>query len=82
MIDRNINKFRKSLKRGKALIGGWIQISNSNIAEMMSDADYSWIAFDMEHGSFSIRDLPDLFRSVEINKKQAFVRLPNKNLEI
>ena len=82
MRKEAINKFRKDLKQGKALIGGWIQISNSNIAEIMSDAHYSWIAFDMEHGSFSIGDLPDLFRSVEINNKLALVRLPNKNLEI
>ena len=81
MNKRNINKFRKDLKQGKALIGGWIQISNSNIAEIMSDAHYSWIAFDMEHGSFSIGDLPDLFRSVEINNKLALVRLPNKKIE-
>ena len=82
MNKRNIQKFRKDLKQGKTLIGGWIQISNSNIAEIMSNAHYSWIGFDMEHGSFSIGDLPDLFRSVEINNKLALVRLPNKNLEI
>ena len=82
MNKRNIKKFRKDLKQGKTLIGGWIQISNSNIAEIMSNAHYSWIGFDMEHGSFSIGDLPDLFRSVEINNKLALVRLPNKNLEV
>ena len=82
MNKKAIDKFRRDLKKGKALIGGWIQISNSNVAEIMSYANYSWIAFDMEHGSFSIGDLPELFRSVEINKKPAFVRLPNKNLEI
>ena len=82
MNKRNIKKFRKDLRQGKALVGGWIQISNSNIAEIMSNANYSWIAFDMEHGSFSIGDLPDLFRSVEINNKLPLVRLPNKNPEI
>ena len=82
MSKEVIKKFRKDLKKGKALIGGWIQVSNSNIAEIMSSANYSWIAFDLEHGSFSVGDLPDLFRSVEINKKLALVRLPNKNLEI
>ena len=81
MNKRNIKKFRKDLKQGKTLIGGWIQISNSNIAEIMSNAHYSWIGFDMEHGSFSIGDLPDLFRSVEINNKLALVRLPNKKIE-
>ena len=80
--DKNIKKFRKNLKSGEALVGGWIQIANSNIAEIMSDANYSWIAFDMEHGSFSTRDLPDLFRAVELKNKLPFVRLPNKNKEV
>ena len=82
MTKLNIKKFREYLRKGKALTGGWVQISNSNIAEIMSNANYSWIAFDMEHGSFSVGDLPDLFRSVELNNKLPLVRLPNKNLEI
>ena len=82
MNTRNIKKFRRDLSKGKALIGGWIQIPHSNIAEIMSSANYSWVGFDMEHGSFSIGDLPDLFRSVELNNKLPLVRLPNKNLEI
>ena len=82
MNKKAIDKFRRDLKKGKALIGGWIQISNSNVAEIMSYANYSWIAFDMEHGSFSIGDLPDLFRAVELKNKLPLVRLPNKNKEI
>ena len=54
----------------------------TDIAEIMSSSDYSWIAFDLEHGSFSIGDLPNLFRAVELNKKLALARLPNKNLDI
>jgi len=82
MKTEAINKFRKDLKKGKALVGAWIQISHPNIAEIFSDANYSWVAFDMEHGSFSIGDLPNLFRAVEVNNKLSLVRLPNKNLEI
>jgi len=79
---KNIKKFRRDLKLGKVLIGGWIQISNSNIAEIMSDANYNWIALDMEHGSFSIGDLPDLFRAIEVKNKLSLVRLPSKNIEV
>ena len=61
-IQKIINKFRKDLKKKKPLVGGWMQISNSNLVELMCSSPYEWIAFDMEHGSFSIRDLPDLFR--------------------
>ena len=56
ITTKNIKKFRINLKKRKALIGGWMQISNSNITEIMGDFKYDWIAFDMEHGSFSIKD--------------------------
>ena len=81
-IQKIINKFRKDLKKKKPLVGGWMQISNSNLVELMCSSPYEWIAFDMEHGSFSIRDLPDLFRATELKNKLSLVRLPNKNLEV
>ena len=65
-VQKNIKKFRSNLKAGQALVGGWMQISNSNVVELMSHHSYDWIAFDMEHGSFSVKDLPDLFRAVEL----------------
>ena len=82
LIIKNIKKFRKDLKLGKVLVGGWMQLSNSNLAEVMSDSNYNWIALDMEHGSFSIGDLPNHFRAIELNKKLPLVRLPNKNVEV
>ena len=79
---KNIKKFRKDLKSGKFLIGGWMQLSNSNLAEIMSDSNYNWIALDMEHGSFSIGDLPDLFRAIELKNKLPLARIPNKKIEV
>lgn len=78
----NIKKFRNTLKKGKPTIGGWMQISNSNIAEIMSNSDYDWITLDMEHGIFSTKCLPDIFRSIELNNKLPLVRLPNKKIEV
>ena len=82
LIAKNIKKFRGDLKLGKVLVGGWMQTSNSNLAEVMSDSNYNWIALDMEHGSFSIGDLPDLFRAIEVKNKLSLVRLPSKNIEV
>jgi len=80
---KNINKFRKYLKLGKVLVGGWMQLSNANLAEIISDyKEYSWVAVDMEHGSFSTGDLPNIFRAIELKSKLALARLPNKNTNI
>ena len=77
-----INNLRKKLKQGKLTIGGWIQICDPSIAEIMSNANYDWITFDLEHGSYSIKDLINSVRAVELNKKLKLARLPNKNLDI
>ena len=77
-----IKKFRKSLKQGSYSIGGWMQICDANIAEIMSNSDYEWITFDLEHGIYSIEEVTNCVRAVENNNKLKFVRLPGKNIEI
>jgi 2-dehydro-3-deoxyglucarate aldolase len=79
---KNIKRFRKNIKIRKPQIGAWMQISDSNIAEIMSSSNYDWVAADMEHGVFSIDKLPDIFRAIELNNKLPLVRLPNKKKEI
>jgi len=70
-----IQQIRDTMKQGKASIGSWMQIGNSSIAEIMGCAGYDWIAVDMEHGSLSTSQLPDLFRSLELNNTLPLVRL-------
>ena len=77
-----INNLRNKFKKGKLTIGGWMQICDPSIAEIMSNADYDWITFDLEHGSYSIKDIINSVRAVELNKKIKLARLPNKDLAI
>ena len=77
-----LDKLRKKLKGGKSIISGWMQLSNTNLTELICQAKFDCITFDLEHGAFSVKDLPDLFRVVEMNEKLPFVRLPNKNIKI
>ena len=78
---KNIKKFRKDLKLGKVSIGGWMQLSNSNLAEIISDyKEYNWVAVDMEHGSISSSDLPNLFRALELGNTLPLVRIAEGTL--
>ena len=70
-----ILKIRDILSNGKHTIGSWIQIPNSSIAEIMGQAGYDWVAIDMEHGSISLSQLPDLFRALELGETLPLVRL-------
>ncbi len=76
-----INKFRKKLKKG-AVISSWSQIADPNLLEIITHERFDCATLDFEHGIFSIENLPNLLRVLEISKKLSLVRLPNKNLEI
>lgn len=61
-----VRTIRKSLGAGSAVVGSWMQIPDSNIAEIMGRAGYQWVAIDMEHGPVSVSQLPDIFRALEL----------------
>lgn len=70
-----IQQIRNTIAQGKPTIGSWMQIGNASIAEIMGCAGYDWIAVDLEHGSMSTSQLPDLFRALELNNTLPLVRL-------
>ena len=71
----SIQKLRDCLKHGGCSIGSWMQIPNASVAEIMAHAGYDWIAVDLEHGSISIDQLPDLFRALELGNTLPLARL-------
>jgi 2-dehydro-3-deoxyglucarate aldolase len=61
-----VRAVRTALRSGKPTIGSWMQIPDSNIAEIMGRAGYQWVAIDMEHGPVAVNQLPDIFRALEL----------------
>jgi 2-dehydro-3-deoxyglucarate aldolase len=70
-----IQKIRKQLQSRLPSIGSWMQIPHPSVAEIMGQAGYDWVAVDMEHGSISHAQLPDLFRALELGETLPLVRL-------
>jgi 2-dehydro-3-deoxyglucarate aldolase len=70
-----ITQIRKKLKSGKVSIGSWMQIPHGSVAEIMGNAGYEWVSVDLEHGSISTHQLPDLFRAIETCGTLPLVRL-------
>ena len=70
-----INAIREKLNAGEHSIGSWMQIPHASVAEIMGAAGYDWVAVDMEHGSISVHQLPDLFRALELGNTLPLVRL-------
>jgi len=70
-----ISAIREKLNAGGHSIGSWMQIPHPSVAEIMGAAGYDWVAVDMEHGSISVHQLPDLFRALELGNTLPLVRL-------
>ncbi len=70
-----IQKIRKNLREGLVTLGTWMQIPHPSIAEILGQAGYDWVAVDMEHGTISASQLPDLFRAIELGGTLPMVRL-------
>jgi len=80
MSNRNkrsekVSLIRNKLKSGNISIGSWMQIPNSTVSEIMGSAGYDWVAIDMEHGTISLNQLPDIFRGLELGNTLPLVRL-------
>lgn len=78
---KKIQEIRKKLNEKEYSIGSWMQIPHPSIAEIMGNGDFDWVALDMEHGSISLSQLPDIFRSLELGNTLPLARL-SKGTEI
>lgn len=70
-----ITAIREKLHSGEASIGSWMQIPHPSIAEILGRSSYDWVAVDMEHGTISPHQLPDIFRALELGGTLPLVRL-------
>lgn len=59
------NDMRNAIRRGEPVIGTWLQLPSPDVAEVIARMGYAWAAADLEHGSFTRAQLPDVFRALE-----------------
>jgi 2-dehydro-3-deoxyglucarate aldolase len=71
----SINKFRNKFKK-KNTTGAWIQLSDPNIAKIVSKISYiDWICLDLEHGLINVNLVPSIVDSVENSNKIILARI-------
>ncbi len=77
----NFKKFKKRVFGNKKnlSIGTWLQIPSYEVAGILSNSGYDWIAVDLEHGSFSLSTLPTLFKVISSGGSIPFSRLKSSN---
>ena len=75
MRIEKIKIIRKKLQKNQVSIGTWQQIPHASISEILGQAGYDWVVVDMEHGSVSVNQLPDLFRALELGGTLPLARI-------
>ena len=76
-----INRIRKKINNKKASIGSWIQIPHPDIAQIICDNNFDWVTVDLEHGSGSIIDLPNLGRIINNSNSAFLIRIEEGNFK-
>src|SRR5690242_2099745 len=74
-MTKSIPELRQRLKTGGTSVGSWMQLADSNVAELLGTAGYDWVAVDLEHGRYGEDRLPDLFRALSQGGTLPFARL-------
>jgi len=72
---KKIVEIRKKLLSKKVTLGSWMQLPNASVAEIIGHSGYDWVAVDLEHGSISIHQLPDIFRALELGDTLPLARV-------
>lgn len=75
MTNPTLTQLRETLKAGLSSVGSWMQIPSTDVAEIMGAAGYDWVAVDLEHGSFTRSELPDIFRALSTGGTLPFARV-------
>ena len=79
--QKKISAIRAKLASGKVSVGGWMQLADTNVAEIMGKSGFDWVAVDMEHGCATRGDLPNLSRAIEVGGTIALGRVPSDGKE-
>ena len=58
------NRAKQLLKEGKVTIGCWVGIAHSDVVEIIANAGFDWLVFDMEHCPLTIQDIQKIMPSV------------------
>ena len=77
---KSIIDLREKLKLDEVSIGSWMQINSADVAEIMGKGSFDWVAVDMEHGSISHSDLPNIFRALELGNTLPLARIAEGTL--
>jgi 2-keto-3-deoxy-L-rhamnonate aldolase RhmA len=59
------DSLKTCIQRGDVLVGGWLTVRSTEIAEALASTGVDWIAADFEHGTLDIGSASEAFAAIE-----------------
>ncbi|MCD6300512.1 MAG: HpcH/HpaI aldolase/citrate lyase family protein [Staphylothermus sp.] len=83
VYDKWYNRFHEKIKNNQPLLGTWITISHPEVVEILSNLQFDWFLFDMEHAPLTISDIEKMLMALKGSDVVPLVRVPwNDPVEI
>jgi len=70
---------KSKLKKNKVVIGSWISLPSTAVAEIMAKANLDWVAIDLEHSPITLSQVEDLIRIIDLAGNTPLVRVGENN---
>lgn len=70
------NTFKQAMIAQRRQVGLWVTFAHQQIAEVLADAGFDWLLFDMEHSPTDLYDVGQQLLAVRGTKTAAVVRVP------
>ncbi len=80
-FKHNKSLLKEKLQKKELSLGSWLTIPHQAIIEVLSTANFEWLAIDMEHSPINIETIMNLIGHIQGNNMQALVRV-SKNEEV
>ena len=71
--------FKKKIKNKSTLLGTWLTLPATSIAEMACRAGFDWLAVDLEHRPMTLDQAQEIIRVIDLMGKTPLVRITNND---
>ena len=73
-------QLKQKLQSNERVLGTWLSISSSAVAEIMGKAGFDLVVVDLEHSTLSIADAGELIRVIDLSGSCPVVRVSSNDL--
>ena len=72
-------KLKSKMKRRELVLGTWITLGHSAVAEILSNCPFDWLVIDMEHSVIELSQVQQMIQVISLSGKTPLIRLSDQS---